>query len=185
LRYDRKRSSYQDYAVLERRTECEIRSEMWFYLDASCYICQQDMSTNNNVSKGNSSARLSLLGGILAFGLLASAIAGSQMLTIAVAQTSGEEKERTVTSIDDIDCDKVKSVVHCVQDVTVAEPEDAGVNSAPFNHAAGTPTVSSSGTASVKVPPDKFSKAPEQLSIAKKPSRFPIQPEVFLQKLAR
>ncbi len=89
---------------------------------------------NNNTSKGN--IKFAALACILAFGLLASGLIGSQMLNLAVAQISsngGQEQENGTNT--------------------------GNLISAPsYYHNAGTPSiVSTSGTATTKVRPDKFS----------------------------
>jgi uncharacterized protein YggE len=106
------------------------------------------MSESNNVGKKNHTT-FAVLAGVLAIGILASAFAGSFAISNAVAQSSSGEG-RTVTSIDDIDCSKVRSVVHCVE-------ETAGNTSTSSFHYAATATVSTSGTASTSVKPNKFS----------------------------
>jgi uncharacterized protein YggE len=91
-----------------------------------------------------------LIAGILAIGMVAASITGGQMLS-AQAQnsddpmpvdlecpTGAEVCEDVVTSIDDIDCETQVSAVHCVEQVIQS-------------------IVSTSGTATVKVTPDKVS----------------------------
>lgn len=121
---------------------------------------------NNNVPKGksdnSSKTRLAALAGVLALALLASGLIGSQMPSMAAAQTgsSGGERgpEKTVTSMDDIDCSKVKSAVHCVDDYMVAGAEkESSTNAGIPNNSAASSTVSTSGAAVTKVRPDKFS----------------------------
>ncbi len=75
-----------------------------------------------------------VLAGVVALGILAAAISGSQMLN-ADAQTSGEQEKQASGASTDEDLP----------------------TSAPYHHEAGTSTISTSGTATVKVKPDKFS----------------------------
>lgn len=119
--------------------------------------------------------KLVLIAGILAIGLLATSLAGSQLMN-ARAQT-GNNDSRIVTSIDDIDCSKQYSSVHCV-DGPVTRP-DSGTGTASSNDSqvvtsndnvtcsespslvhcvdnASKVTVSTSGVATTKVQPDKF-----------------------------
>jgi uncharacterized protein YggE len=118
---------------------------------------------NNDVGKKNKNNKttFAVLAGILAFGILASSFAGSFVITNAVAQTSnGEQEGKVVTSIDDIDCSKVRSSVHCVEPTVYPEGVSTStIASTEAYHYAGTSstTVSTSGTASTKVKPDKFS----------------------------
>lgn len=92
--------------------------------------------TSGDVKKSN--AKLALVGGIIALGIFASAIAGSQMLN-ANAQTSGGNIQKPITSADD---QKTASVP---------------VGNSFKNNDNRTTTVSTSGTASTKVKPDRVS----------------------------
>lgn len=78
-----------------------------------------------------------LIAGILAIGMVAASIVGGQMLS-AQAQQENSTSSEVVTSIDDIDCETEVSAVHCVDQVVQS-------------------VVSTSGTATVKVNPDKVS----------------------------
>lgn len=78
-----------------------------------------------------------LIAGILAIGMVAASIVGGQMLS-AQAQQQNSTSSEVVTSIDDIDCETEVSAVHCVDQVVQS-------------------VVSTSGTATVKVNPDKVS----------------------------
>jgi hypothetical protein len=89
-----------------------------------------------------------LLAGIIAAGVFAGAF-GSMQLLSASAQTTDDGSQPPVTSIDDIDCTTDPSVVHCVDDPM---PVDLGCETgAEFCEA----TVSTSGTATSNVKPDK------------------------------
>ncbi|MEW6605186.1 MAG: SIMPL domain-containing protein [Thermoproteota archaeon] len=85
-------------------------------------------SAELTASVSKSDTKFASLAGILAFGLLVSGLIGSQVLNLTVAQTNDN-----------------------------GEQEEADLISAPFYHGSGTSTVSASGTATVKVQPDKFS----------------------------
>jgi hypothetical protein len=122
----------------------------------------------------NTNRKILLIAGILAIGLLASVLTGSQVLN-ARAQTTSQE-QKPVTSIDDIDCSKDFSSVHCVDGPGV-EP-DNGTIAASTNGSqvvtsvdeldctqdpslvhcidSNKSTVSTSGMATTKVQPDKF-----------------------------
>ena len=118
--------------------------------------------------------KLVLMAGILAIGLLATSLAGSQLMN-ARAQTSNSE-QKPVTSIDDIDCSKQVSSVHCVVGPTmqldndtstagngsqvVTSNDNANCSESPsLVHCvdnASKATVSTSGVATTKVQSDKF-----------------------------
>jgi uncharacterized protein YggE len=94
------------------------------------------MSTNS-VPKGNkNSAKFALLAGMLAFGLLASGLIGSQMSS---AQAQNSDDPMPV----DIGCPTGAEVCEDNDNATSAASNDA--------------TVATSGTATTKVQPDKFS----------------------------
>jgi uncharacterized protein len=113
------------------------------------------MSSDNNVSDNKRSTKLAIVAGVLALGLFASVLAGSQMLN-ANAQTNGTTSAQTpITSADDIDCTKDTSLVHCVDGQKLAYPT-TGSNSSRFgNGNNASATVSTSGLATTKVKPDK------------------------------
>lgn len=95
--------------------------------------------------------KLVLLVGILAAGIFAATFAGSQLLG-ANAQTTNNGNhtgsQPVVSSADDVNCTEEVSAVHCVEgNIAVATSHE----SVPIS------TVSSSGTATTKVQPDKFS----------------------------
>lgn len=122
------------------------------------------------MSDQHKNQKLVVIAGILAIGLLAASLAGSQLLN-ATAQTSNGSK--TVTSIDNIDCSKQYSSVHCVGGPTALP--DKGASTASSNGSqvvssnmncenpssvdcviASKATISTFGTAATKVDPDKF-----------------------------
>ncbi|MEM3160122.1 MAG: SIMPL domain-containing protein [Nitrososphaera sp.] len=97
--------------------------------------------------------KLVLLAAILAAGLLAAVFAASQLTATATAQseddqTTGTEEQAPVTSQDLVDCETDPSQVHCV--------EEAELISAPIEDG-DKPTLSVTGTATAKTPPDMFS----------------------------
>lgn len=125
------------------------------------------------MSEQYTSRKIVLIAGIVAIGLLAAVLTGSQIMN-ARAQTSSEQKP--VTSIDDVDCSKDFSSVHCVE-WPIVEPQDdtstASSNGSQVVRSvdeidcardsslvhcvdSNKATVSTSGTATTKVRPDKF-----------------------------
>ena len=112
--------------------------------------------------------KLALLVSILVIGIFAASFAGTQFINAnALANNSTNGLEKPVTSIDDIDCSKVVSSVHCVDGnptstagdtpmpVDIGCPTGAEVCEDGFNSTMHS-TVSTSGTATTKVEPDKF-----------------------------
>lgn len=93
-----------------------------------------------------------LLAGILAAGLLAAVFAAGQLVVpqSATAQDNGNQTDTQppVTSADDIDCATDPSQVHCV--------EEAELISAPAEWDLGRATLTTSGSATTKTQPDKF-----------------------------
>lgn len=91
--------------------------------------------------------KLVLLVGILAAGIFAATFTSSQLLS-ANAQTTNNQtgSQPVVTSADDVNCTEDVSVVHCVDGNTTVATSHDSVSS----------TVSTSGTATTKVQPDKF-----------------------------
>jgi uncharacterized protein YggE len=122
------------YGVLKRRTERETRSKAQIYL--SCYLLDSNKMSNDK--------KLVLLVGILAAGIFAAAYASTQFLS-ANAQSTNETVTGNSTSGDDqpmpvdIGCPTGAEVCEDVIDHTVRS------------------TVSTSGTATTKVQPDKYS----------------------------
>jgi len=92
---------------------------------------------NANDNSGKKSVKFALVAALLAGGILAAALTAGQVLNTAVAQTSNSNDERyAATGI------------------------SANDNAKPYYHSGqylGTSTVSTSGTATTKVKPDKFS----------------------------
>lgn len=113
--------------------------------------------SSDNVSKKKTNAKLAIMACVLALGLFASALAGSQMLT-ASAQTNGtgNSTQTPITSADDVNnCAQDASMVHCVDGQQLAYPI-AGNSSKHFgSNNNGTATVSTSGMATTKVKPDR------------------------------
>lgn len=103
------------------------------------------------MSNQHTSRKLVLLAGMLAAGLLASVFAAT-LLQSATAQAQNQadaESQPVITSMDNIDCSKEASLVHCVDSnsstTTAASLENDSKS-----------TLSTSGTATAKVKPDKF-----------------------------
>ena len=106
--------------------------------------------------------KLVLLVGILAAGIFTATFASTQFLN-----ANGQSMNSTVTSADDVDCSEDVSAVHCVDGNTTASADDtpmpvdigcptgAEVCEDEFDNASA--TISTSGTATTKVQPDKFS----------------------------
>lgn len=102
------------------------------------------------MSNQHTSRKLVLLAGMLAAGLLASVFAAT-LLQSATAQAQNQadaESQPVITSMDDIDCSKEASLVHCV-DSNASTTTAASLEN-------DKSTLSTSGTATAKVKPDKF-----------------------------
>lgn len=111
------------------------------------------MSFDKNRRKDNLKTKLALVAGVLALGVFASALVGSQMLN-ASAQTNGSNTQPPLTSADDINCAEESSAVHCVDGQNLAYPT-TGSNGSHFSNGNASATVSTSGLATIKVKPDK------------------------------
>ena len=94
--------------------------------------------------------KLALLTWVLAAGLLTSIFAGTLMQSATAQDSSNEtDKQQVITSMDNVDCSKDGSLVHCV-DGNASTTTSASLNEST------TSTLSISGTATTKVKPDKF-----------------------------